>query len=227
MNVTVVMPVFNEIATIDTILDRVKATGLVQEIVIVDDGSTDGTRERLQSLNDNKLVRVVLHEKNMGKGAAVRTGIENAQGEVIIIQDADLEYDPRDYSELLRPIEEGITDVVYGSRFLGGARRSLYFWNMVANKLLTFLTNLLYNNILSDMETGYKVFRKEVVKDIPLHSRRFEFEPEFTAKILKRKIHIYEVPIRFNPREYSEGKKIRMWDAFEALWALLKYRFVD
>lgn len=226
MNISVIMPVYNEIVTIRTILDRVLATGLVHEIVVVDDGSTDGTREFLRDLAEDK-VRVIFHEKNMGKGAAVRSGITNATGEVIIIQDADLEYDPRDYPELIRPIQEGITDVVYGSRFLGGARRSLYFWNMVANKLLTFLTNILYNNILSDMETGYKVFRKEIVKDIPLHARRFEFEPEFTAKILKRKIHIYEVPIRFNPREYSEGKKIRLWDAFEALWALFKYRFVD
>ena len=226
MNITVIMPVFNEIATIQTILERVKNTGIIQEIVIVDDGSTDGTREFLDHLKDEQ-IKVILHEANKGKGAAVRTGIKNASGEVIIIQDADLEYDPRDYPELIRPIEEGITDVVYGSRFLGGARRSLYFWNMVANKLLTLFTNILYNNILSDMETGYKVFKKSVVNDIPLHAKRFEFEPEFTAKILKRKIHIYEVPIRFNPREYSEGKKIRLWDAFEALWALIKYRFVD
>ncbi len=226
MNVSVIIPVYNEISTIQAILDRVKKTGIIQEIVVVDDGSTDGTRDFLRELND-EMVRVVFHEKNSGKGAAVRTGIENASGEVIIIQDADLEYDPRDYPDLLRPIEEGITSVVYGSRFLGGARRSLYFWNMVANKLLTFLTNILYNNILSDMETGYKVFRKQVVEGIPLHAKRFEFEPEFTAKILKRHIHIYEVPIRFNPREYSEGKKIRLWDAFEALWALIKYRFVD
>jgi len=203
-----------------------EAKPTMAEILIVDDGSTDGTREFLRSLSDD-LVHVIFHEQNKGKGAAVRSGIEAAAGDVIIIQDADLEYDPRDYEELLRPIAEGITDVVYGSRFLGGARRSLYFWNMVANKLLTFLTNILYNNILSDMETGYKVFRKEILQGIPLHAHRFEFEPEFTAKILKRKIHIYEVPIRFNPREYSEGKKIRLWDAFEALWALLKYRFVD
>jgi glycosyltransferase involved in cell wall biosynthesis len=226
MNVTVVMPVFNEIDTIQAILQRVQQTGIPKEIITVDDGSTDGTRELLKNLNDGQ-VRVILHEKNMGKGAAVRTGIQNATGEVIIIQDADLEYDPRDYPELLRPIEEGITKVVYGSRFLGGARRSLYFWNMVANKLLTFMTNILYNNILSDMETGYKVFIREAVKDIPLKAKRFDFEPEFTAKILKRRIHIYEVPIRFNPREYSEGKKIRAKDAFEAVWTLIKYRFVD
>jgi len=226
MNISVIMPVYNEIATIQAILERVKNTGIIYEIVIVDDGSTDGTREFLNQLKDDQ-VRVILHDENKGKGAAVRSGIKNATGEVIIIQDADLEYDPRDYPELIRPIEEGITDVVYGSRFLGGARRSLYFWNMIANKLLTLVTNILYNNILSDMETGYKVFKKSVVDDIPLHAKRFEFEPEFTAKILKRKFHIYEVPIRFNPREYSEGKKIRLWDAFEALWALIKYRFVD
>jgi len=173
----------------------------------VDDGSTDGTREILAELDGKDSVRVVLHERNMGKGAAVRTGIQHAMGDVLLIQDADLEYDPRDYPTLLRPLEEGIADVVYGSRFLGGARRPILFWNMVANKILTFVTNILYNNILSDMETGYKVFRREVVKDIPLHARRFDFEPEFTAKVLKRKFRIYEVPIDFTPRYYTEGKK--------------------
>ncbi len=227
MQITVIIPVFNESKTIREIVSRVLATNLITEIIIIDDGSQDGTREILTEMDGKDGIRVILHSKNQGKGAAVRTGIQAAQGEIVIIQDADLEYDPRAYPHLLRPIEEGIAEVVYGSRFLGAARRPILFWNMVANKILTFVTNILYNNILSDMETGYKVFRRSVIKDIPLHAHRFDFEPEFTAKILKRHIRIYEVPIEFNPRDYSEGKKIKMKDAFEAMWALFKYRFVD
>ncbi len=227
MKVSVVIPVYNERQTIREIVQRVLDTGLIYEVIIVDDGSTDGTREILKELENLPPIRVILHPANAGKGAAVRTGIQNARGDVIIIQDADLEYDPREYPKLLRPIEEGIAEVVYGSRFLGGARRPILFWNMVANRLLTLITNVLYNNILSDMETGYKVFKREVIQNIPLRAQRFDFEPEFTAKILKRRIRIYEVPIDFNPRDYSEGKKIKAWDAFEALWALIKYRFVD
>lgn len=227
MDISVIIPVFNEYDTIREILKRVKAMGIAEEIIVVDDGSVDGTRDLLNNENLNDSIRVIFHHKNQGKGAAVRTGLDNAVGDVVIIQDADLEYDPRDYPALLKPIEEGIADVVYGSRFLGGPRRPVMFWHMVANKILTFITNILYDTILTDMETGYKVFRREVVEDMKLKAKRFEFEPEFTAKVLKRKVRIFEVPITFNPRDYSEGKKIGIKDAFEAVWALVKYRFLD
>jgi len=227
MNLSVIIPIFNEVKTIQIILDRVLATGLINEIILVDDGSLDGTRDLLATWDGRQGIRVILHEVNQGKGAAVRTGIAAATGDVILIQDADLEYDPRDYPVLLKPIEEGLADVVYGSRFLGGPRRAVMFWHMIANKMLTFATNLLYNTILSDMETGYKVFRREVLQGIVLRANRFDFEPEFTAKILKNKARIYEVPISFNPRSYADGKKIKMEDAFLAIWTLLKYRFVD
>jgi glycosyltransferase involved in cell wall biosynthesis len=227
MKISVVIPAYNEMQTIRKILARVQDTNRVDEILVVDDGSTDGTRDVLKELDGSGSIRVILHQNNQGKGAAVMTGVSQASGDVIIIQDADLEYDPRDYPALLRPIEEGLADVVYGSRFLGAARRPTMFWHMIANKLLTLMTNLLYNNILTDMETGYKVFRREVVSNLQIHARRFDFEPEFTAKILKRKARIFEVPITFNPRDYSEGKKIKIKDAFEAVWTLLKYRFTD
>jgi glycosyltransferase involved in cell wall biosynthesis len=200
---------------------------LINEILIVDDGSVDSTREILKELEKLPEVNVILKERNEGKGSAVIAGIKAAQGDIILIQDADLEYDPRDYPGLFKPLEEGIADVVYGSRFLGGPRRPILFWNMVANKILTFVTNILYNNILTDMETGYKVFRKEVVEGMKLRARGFEFEPEFTAKLLKRNVRIYEVPISFNPRPYDEGKKIKAKDGFVAMWCLIKYRFVN
>jgi glycosyltransferase involved in cell wall biosynthesis len=228
MHLSVIIPVFNEAQTIEEIIARVEAVGLADEIIVVDDGSVDGTRDILAKLAEgNSRLRLFLHDSNLGKGAAVRTGIEAARAELVLIQDADLEYDPRDYPSLLNPIEEGKADVVYGSRFLGGPRRSTMFWHMVANQLLTLMTNVLYNSILSDMETGYKLFRREIVQNIPLRSRRFEFEPEITAKLLKRRVRIFEVPITFNPREYHEGKKIGLSDAFEAVWALLRYRFID
>jgi glycosyltransferase involved in cell wall biosynthesis len=227
MKLSVIIPVYNESESIREIIKRVIDTNLVWEIVIVDDCSIDGTRELLKEMDGKDNVRVILHEKNQGKGAAVRTGLDAAQGDVLLIQDADLEYDPRDYPTLLKPLEEGIADVVYGSRFLGGPRRVVMYWHMVANQLLTFMTNLLYNTILSDMETGYKVFRREVIEGMPLRAKRFDFEPEFTAKVLKRKYRIFEVPISFNPRDYSQGKKIKIKDAFEAVWTLIKYRIVD
>jgi len=227
MALSVIIPVYNEKNTINEILIRVQAMDMVDEIIVVDDGSVDGTREILQEMDGVGLIKIVHHEKNQGKGAAVVTGIKNSEGDVILIQDADLEYDPRDYPELLKPIEEEIADVVYGSRFLGGPRRPTMFWHMVANKMLTLMTNILYDNILTDMETGYKVFRRDVVRDMTIHARRFDFEPEFTAKIMKRKVRIFEVPICFNPRDYDEGKKIKLKDAVEAVWTLIKYRFVD
>lgn len=227
MKLSVIIPVYNEVESIKTIIQRVQATKLAHEIILVDDGSKDGTRDILKTLDGKKGLHVILHERNQGKGAAVRTGMAAAKGDVLLIQDADLEYDPRDYPELLKPIEEGLADVVYGSRFLGRAHRVTMFWHMVANKSLTLMTNILYDTILTDMETGYKVFRKEVIEGMVIRANSFNFEPEFTAKILKRKYRIFEVPITFNPRDYTQGKKIKLHDAFEAVWALIKYRFVD
>ncbi len=227
MKLSVIIPIYNEIHTLEEIISRVKKTNLADEIILVDDGSVDGTRDIVKKYHDQNGFVVVIHEKNQGKGAAVRSGFEVAKGDIFLIQDADLEYDPREYPNLLKPLEEGLADVVYGSRFLGSSRRVAMFWHMIANKLLTLFTNILYDTILTDMETGYKVFKREVVADMPLHAKRFEFEPEFTAKILKRKYRIFEVPITFNPRDYEEGKKIGIADAFAAIWALAKYRFVD
>ncbi|MGH2619007.1 MAG: glycosyltransferase family 2 protein [Anaerolineales bacterium] len=228
MSLTFLIPVYNERATIEAILRQVNRVGLADEIIVVDDASTDGTREVLQELIPSLPgASLLLHERNRGKGAAIRTGLKAVTSELVLIQDADLEYDPREVANLLRPILEGKADVVYGSRFLGAPRRTSMFWHMVANKLLTLMTNVLYNSILSDMETGYKLFRRELIQSITIRSNRFDFEPEITAKLLKRKARIFEVPISFNPREYSEGKKIGLADAFAAVWALLRYRILD
>ena len=223
---SVLIPCYNEAPTIEQLLQRVQATGLAREIIVVDDGSTDGTREILRRLETEggKGLRIHYAERNQGKGAALRRAIALAEGEILLIQDADLEYDPRDYPILLRPLHEGIATVVYGSRFLGGPRKAMNFWNMVANKLLTLQTNLFFNAILSDMMTCYKVFRREVIADLPLNANGFEFEPEITAKILRQGIHIYEVPVSYNGRDWSDGKKIRWTDAFTVGWTLLRYR---
>lgn len=229
LTVTVIIPCYNEASTIEAILDRVQSVGIADEILIVDDGSTDGSTDILKGIEaeNRPNVRVVYHAKNQGKGAALVTAFKTATSDIFLIQDADFEYDPREYPILLKPLQERITMVVYGSRFLGGARKAMFFWNMLANKILTLATNILYNSIISDMETCYKVFRREVVADMDIHAHGFEFEPEFTAKILKKGIRIYEVPISYNGREWDEGKKIQWTDAPIALWTLLKYRFID
>jgi glycosyltransferase involved in cell wall biosynthesis len=223
---SVIMPVYNERETLSEILAQVRAVDLEKEIVVVDDGSTDGTRDILKEEEKKGDLKVFYHQANKGKGAAVRTGLEHTSGDVIIIQDADLEYDPREYPKLLKPILEGEAEVVYGSRSLV-FKETMFFMQALGNKIVTLVTSLLYGIALSDMETCYKVFRTEVMKSIPLRSRRFEFEPEITAKLLKRGYRIHEVPISYKGREYYEGKKLTWRDGITALWTLVKYRFVD
>ncbi len=242
MKLSIIMPVYNEIGTIAEILQRVRAVRLQvpvgfgpddgtvvefeREVVIVDDGSTDGTREILRALEDKQDLHVILHECNQGKGAAVRTGLQHASGDVMLVQDADLEYDPRDYVALLQPIVEGRSQVVYGSRFRGGPTKAMFFWHMIGNRFLTLVTNVLYNTILSDMETCYKVFTREVADQLRLRAPRWGFDPEITAQILKLGYRIYEVPISYTGREFEEGKKISWRDGLVVLWTLIKYRFI-
>lgn len=226
MKLTVVIPVFNEAKTIAEIIDRVQAVPVDKEIVIVDDFSTDGTDAELQRLAakfDN--VRTFRHERNYGKGRALRTGFQHAQGDYVIIQDADLEYDPEDYSQLLKPLDAGKADAVFGSRFLSTQeRRVLYFWHSVGNQFLTLLSNMMTDLNLTDMETCYKVFRRDLIQSIPLEEDRFGFEPEITAKLAKAGARIYEVGISYHGRTYAEGKKIGAKDGFRALWCIVKFK---
>lgn len=226
MKISVVMPVYNERQTIYKILEKVQQVGLEKEIIIVDDCSTDGTRECLENLK-NDAVKVVYHDRNKGKGAALQTGFNHVSGDIVIIQDADLEYDPNEYHRLIGPIVSGQADVVYGSRFLSGSeRRVLFFWHYVGNKFLTLVSNVITNLNLSDMETCYKVFRSDILKKIRIEQNRFGFEPEFTVKIAKKKLRIYEVGISYYGRDYAEGKKIGWKDGVVALWCLVKYSFL-
>jgi glycosyltransferase involved in cell wall biosynthesis len=240
MKLSIIVPVYNEIDTVAEIMRRVRAVDLrvsigfgsqdsaqvilERQVVAVDDGSTDGTRKVLRTLENKPDVDVVLHERNRGKGAAVRTGLEHAVGDIMLIQDADLEYDPREYPSLLQPILEGRSQVVYGSRFRGGPTKAMFFWHMVGNRFLTLVTNVLYDTILSDMETCYKVFTREVADQLELRASGWGFDPEITAQILNLGYRIYEVPISYTGREFEEGKKINWRDGLTVLWTLLRYR---
>ena len=226
---SVIVPVFNERTTLVEALRRMRAVelpdGIEREIIVVDDGSSDGTRDVLRQLGDST-VRVIVHDGNRGKGAAVRTGLAVATGDYVLIQDADLEYDPEDWPKLIAPVLRGKARVVYGSRFTG-ERRNMLFFHWVGNRMLSLVTNVLYNTTLSDMETCYKLVDRELLLDLGLRCNRFDIEPEITSKILKRKIRIYEVPISYTGREFDEGKKITWRDGFAALWTLIKFRFGD
>jgi len=229
VKLSVIIPVYNERHTIELLLKRVEAAPHEKEIILVDDGSTDGTREVLERLarDHRDQVRLFLHAQNRGKGAAIRTAIEHVTGDVAIIQDADLEYDPKDYPVLLEPILEGHADVVFGNRFHGGSHRVLYFWHYVGNRFLTNLCNMMTNLNLSDMEVGYKVFRTDVLQRLRLKSDRFGIEPELTVKVAKLGCRIYEVPIAYHGRTYAEGKKITWRDGLAALYYIIRFRLFD
>lgn len=227
MKLSVVIPAYNEVETIRGIVARVSSTPYEKEILIVDDCSKDGTRKILKEMENEQDIRVFYHTVNRGKGAALRTAFEQVTGDIVIIQDADMEYDPSEYGILLEPILSGKADVVYGSRFLGGPHRVLYFWHAVANYTLTLFSNIMTNLNLTDMETCYKVFRSDVIKGIRLTSNRFGIEPEITAKIARKGARIYEVPISYNGRSYSEGKKIGWKDALSAFYFILKFKLMD
>ena len=229
MKLSIIMPCYNEIDTIESIVNKVENVEipLDKELVIVDDGSKDGTRDYLNTLRDNPDFKVIFHEQNKGKGAALRTGFQYSTGDILIIQDADLEYDPNEYNKLLEPILVGKADVVYGSRFIGSeSHRVLYFWHSLGNRFLTLLSNMFTNLNLTDMEVCYKVFKREVLDNIKLQEDRFGFEPEFTAKIARNNFSIYEVGISYAGRTYEEGKKINWKDGMRAVYVILKYGFV-
>ena len=227
-SVSVVVPVYNERETVEQVLAAVKATGIPSEIVVVDDGSTDGTREILENYVGRAPYRVLFQEENRGKGAALRRGFAQATMDVVIIQDADLEYDPKEYAGLLKPIIDGRADVVYGSRLIGaGPHRVLYFWHSVGNRLITTLSNMLTDLNLTDVETCYKVFRRELLEKMELSSDRFGIEPELTAKFARAKARVYEVPIAYNGRTYAEGKKISWVDGLAAIWWIVRYAVAD
>jgi len=226
---SIVMPVYNEKEYVIKIINKVLELGMVKDLIVVDDCSSDGTRELLKSSKFDPRVKIFYHDKNMGKGAAIRTGFKYVTGDIVAIQDADLEYDPQEFVEMIKPIEQGHADVVYGSRLIGGRPQRVHlFWHKIGNTFLSLMTNVLYNSSLSDMETCYKMFKRSVISNINIRSNDFSVEPEITAKILKNKnLRVYEIPISYYGRSYAEGKKISWRHGVGALWTLLKYRFVD
>ncbi len=228
LSLSVVMPVYNEKETVKEMVEKVLSVGIVRQLIIIDDGSIDGTRDILKSFKPDPRVKIMFHERNQGKGAALSTGFKAATQDVVVIQDADLEYDPEEFKEMIAPIQKGKADVVYGSRLtFAKPQRAYMFWHRAGNKLITLFCGVLFNTTLTDIETCYKMMRADILKDINIRSKGFEVEPELTAKLLKRRLRIYEVPISYYGRNYREGKKIHWYHGFGALWTLLKYRVVN